>query len=566
MVWFVSMTFLDNLDPIFLVAFLMGLFSSFHCLGMCGSIIGTLTLSLGREIRAHKRTLTPFVLSYNLGRILSYSLAGLIAGSLKYVLELPLGEGQGHRILQILAAAIMAGAGFYLAGWFPRFAYLERIGARLWRKVEPIGRHLIPVTNLSQAFLFGMIWGWLPCGLVYTALALAATSGDPGRGALTMAAFGGGTLPAVMGVGIMTNWMTKLARMRRFRQLAGFVLILLALMSAFPGLNPLVMQQIKKNGVDLMEKFKSLLGQAPNFEALLRSAKMVAATDVTVLISGETGTGKEVLASALQQSSPRADMPFITINCAALPESLAESELFGHRKGAFTGATTNQMGKLQAADWGTLFLDEIDSMPQGLQAKLLRFLETGECQPVGATETEKVNVRIIAASNADLEKKISQGEFRKDLYYRLNVVPLHIPPLRERKEDIPLLAHHFMHRYAESHQLEPAKFSRKALQLLQNYEWPGNVRELRNVCERLSILLAGRTIEPENLPAEVTAGKHHKKAQVLLPPSGLSLEEVEIDLIRQALTRTQGNRSRSARLLGISRDTLLYRMNKYGIT
>ena len=560
------MSFLDNLDPIFIVAFLMGLFSSFHCLGMCGSIIGTLTLSLSREIREHKRTLTPFVLSYNLGRILSYSLAGVIAGSLRYVLELPLGEGQGHRILQIIAAAIMAGAGLYLAGWFPRFAYLERIGARLWRKIEPIGRHLIPVTNLSQAFLFGMVWGWLPCGLVYSALALAATSGDPGRGALTMAAFGAGTLPAVMGVGIMTNWMTKLARMRRFRQFAGLILILLAVLAAFPGLNPLVMQQIKKNGVDLMEKFKSLIGQSPNFEALLRSAKMVAATDVTVLISGETGTGKEVLASALQQSSPRADMPFITINCAALPESLAESELFGHRKGAFTGATSNQLGKLQAADWGTLFLDEIDSMPQNLQAKLLRFLETGECQPVGATETEKVNVRIIAASNADLEKKIETGEFRKDLYYRLNVVPLEIPPLRERKEDIILLANHFMQRSAESHGLEPAKFSKNAMQALQNYNWPGNVRELRNVCERLSILLAGRTIEPENLPAEITADKKRKDTPVTLPDTGLSLEEVEIDLIRQALSRTQGNRSRSARLLGISRDTLLYRMNKYGIT
>ncbi len=552
-------------DPIYLVAFIMGLFSSFHCIGMCGSIIGTLTLSLSREIRLHKQRLTPFVLSYNLGRILSYSMAGLIAGSLRYVLELPFGA-QGYRMLQLMAAVIMASSGFYIAGWFPSFAYLERLGARLWRVIEPFGRSILPVSNLSQAFLFGMVWGWLPCGLVYTALALAATAGGPTRGALTMAAFGMGTLPAVMGVGIMINWIVRLAKMRRFRMGAGVFVILLAGLAAFPNLNPWVMQQIRKNGVDLMDKFKSLIGKAPNFEALLRAAKMVAATDVTVLIVGETGTGKEVLAQALQQSSPRAGRPFITINCAALPESLAESELFGHRKGAFTGAVANQTGKLQAADRGTLFLDEIDSMPYSLQAKLLRFLETGECQPVGATATEKVNARIIAATNADLEQKIERGEFRQDLYYRLNVVPLEIPPLRERKEDIPLLAEHFMQQAAAEHGLPPARLSKAALQALIHYHWPGNVRELRNICERLAILLAGHTIEPTNLPPEITSTQARGRNSITLPATGLSLEGVEIELIRQALAATGGNRSRSARLLGISRDTLLYRMQKYGIT
>ncbi|GAB4365023.1 MAG: hypothetical protein Kow0060_22280 [Methylohalobius crimeensis] len=554
----------EALNPIYLVAFLMGLFSSFHCIGMCGSIIGTLTLSLSQEIRSRKQRLTPYVLSYNLGRILSYSMAGLIAGSLRYALEWPFGI-QGYRLLQILAAIIMTGCGLYIAGWFPRFAYLEKLGTRLWRRIEPFGRRILPVTNLSQAFLFGMVWGWLPCGLVYTALALAATAGGPTHGALVMTAFGAGTLPAVMGVGIMTNWMVRLARMRRFRYFAGIVMILLALLAAFPKLNPWVMQQIKINGVDLMEKFKSLVGQAPNFEALLRSAKMVAATDVTVLITGETGTGKEELAHAIQQSSPRADKPFITINCAALPESLAESELFGHRKGAFTGAMGNHLGKLQASDGGTLFLDEIDSMPFNLQAKLLRFLETGECQPVGATGTERVDVRIIAATNADLERKIAAGEFRKDLYYRLNVVPLETPSLRERKEDIPLLAEHFIRQSTLEHGLEPPRLSKAAQQIIMNYEWPGNVRELRNVCERLSILLAGQTIEPTNLPAEITLNQPRPKTGITLPASGLSLEEVEIELIRQALVRTNGNRSRSARLLGISRDTLLYRMQKYSI-
>lgn len=312
--------------------------------------------------------------------------------------------------------------------------------------------------------------------------------------------------------------------------------------------------------------FERLIGQSPNFEALLRSAKMVAATDVTVLIVGETGTGKEVLAHALKQHSPRADKPFITLNCAALPEALVESELFGHKKGAFTGAIGNQSGRFQAADGGTVFLDEVDSLPVPLQAKLLRFLETGEIQPVGENHTSRVDVRIIAATNANLQDKINRGEFRRDLYYRLNVVPLEIPPLRERMGDIHVLLQHFMGHFAGEHKLPEAAFSKTALGRLAGYTWPGNVRELRNVCERLSILLAGRTIEENNLPPEIVNRMPTQKPLFDLPELGIDLEKVEIDLIRQALHRTNGNRSRSARLLGISRDTLLYRMQKYGIS
>ncbi|MGZ8248941.1 sigma-54 interaction domain-containing protein [Methylomagnum sp.] len=311
--------------------------------------------------------------------------------------------------------------------------------------------------------------------------------------------------------------------------------------------------------------FERLIGQSPNFEALLRSAKMVAATDVTVLIVGETGTGKEVLAQALKHHSPRADKPFITLNCAALPESLAESELFGHKKGAFTGAIGNQQGRLPAADGGTVFLDEVDSLPIHLQAKLLRFLETGEIQPVGETHTNRVDVRIIAATNASLHDKIAKGEFRRDLFYRLNVVPLEIPPLRERMGDIHVLLQHFMGHFAGEHKLPSASFSKTAMGRLSGYAWPGNVRELRNVCERLSILLAGRTIEENNLPPEIVNRAPVQKPLFDLPELGIDLEKVEMDLIRQALNRTNGNRSRSARLLGISRDTLLYRMQKYGI-
>jgi DNA-binding NtrC family response regulator len=313
--------------------------------------------------------------------------------------------------------------------------------------------------------------------------------------------------------------------------------------------------------------FETLIGQSPNFEALLRSARMIAATGVTVLLAGETGTGKEVLAHALQQHSPRADKPFITLNCAALPESLAESELFGHRKGAFTGAVAHQVGKLPAADGGTLFFDEVDSLPLSLQAKLLRFLETGEIQPVGETQTQRVDVRVIAATNSDLNVKIGRGEFRKDLYYRLNVVPLEIPPLRERGADIALLLQHYMTQFASAHNLPAARFGKTALTCLNAHLWPGNVRELRNLCERLSILLAGRTIEKDNLPAEFHAvSTKAAKTPFSLPEWGINLDQVECDLICQALTRTHGNRTHSARLLGISRDTLLYRMQKYGIT
>lgn len=228
----------------YFVAFVMGLFSSIHCIGMCGSIIGTLTLSLKPEIRNNKITLLPYVLNYNLGRITSYTLAGFIIGSAGALLSIPLGLDQGHRVLQLLSASIMIGAGLYIAGWFPRFAYIEKVGSRLWKRLEPYGRGLIPVNTRIQAYLFGMIWGWLPCGLVYAALALAATSGDILRSGMTMLAFGLGTLPSVMGVGIMTDILTKLSRMERAKQAIGLLLVMVALAAVFPWLNPMRLQQI----------------------------------------------------------------------------------------------------------------------------------------------------------------------------------------------------------------------------------------------------------------------------------------------------------------------------------
>jgi sulfite exporter TauE/SafE len=232
-----------SLDPAFtasyLVAFIMGLFSSIHCIGMCGSIIGTLTLSLSPDIRNNKKLLLPFVFNYNFGRITSYTIAGALAGLIEALLTMHLGETHGHRFLQLISAGIMASAGLYIAGWFPRFAYIEKVGTHFWKKIEPYGRKLIPVKNRTQAYLFGMVWGWLPCGLVYAALTLAATAGDVSKSALTMLAFGLGTLPAVMGVGIMTHVLTRLSRMQRFKQAIGLFMIVLALLAALPWLNPM---------------------------------------------------------------------------------------------------------------------------------------------------------------------------------------------------------------------------------------------------------------------------------------------------------------------------------------
>ncbi len=316
-----------------------------------------------------------------------------------------------------------------------------------------------------------------------------------------------------------------------------------------------------------MGHFKSIIGHSPSLESLIRSAKMVAATDVTVLLKGETGTGKEVFANAIQKESARSDKPFITINCAALPESLIESELFGHKKGSFTGAISSTQGLFQAADNGTVFLDEVNSLPVSIQSKLLRFLESGECLAVGDTRPYKVDVRVIAATNTDLSEKVDAGEFRRDLYYRLDVVPLELPPLSRRTEDIEHLITHFLSKSAENHSIEPPKFSKAALKILKDYPWPGNIRELRNLCERLSILLAGKIIEPENLPSQfITHASLFKLEAFTLPEDGIELETLEANLIHQALNRTNGNRSKSAKLLGLTRDTLLYRMQKHGFT
>lgn len=311
---------------------------------------------------------------------------------------------------------------------------------------------------------------------------------------------------------------------------------------------------------------KYLLGHSGAFSTVIRAAQIVAVTDVTVLILGESGTGKELLARAIHEYSQRAQHPFITINCAALPENLAESELFGHRKGAFTGAVIHQLGRIQAAHGGTLFLDEVGELPLAVQPKLLRFLESGECQVIGKTYAERVNTRIIAATHRNLRTQMQAGQFREDLYYRLHVVPLELPPLRQRGKDLDLLLHTLTTQLAQQHHLSPPNYSADTLRILRRYPWPGNVRELRNFCERMLILCSGQTIEPHHLPFEYQASPavaSHK--EFTLPETGVDLDGLEIQMIRQALAKTYGNRSQAARLLGLTRDTLLYRIKKYAI-
>jgi len=311
--------------------------------------------------------------------------------------------------------------------------------------------------------------------------------------------------------------------------------------------------------------FRSLLGRSPLMEAVIRTAQIAAATDVHILIEGETGTGKELLAQAIQASSSRADEAFIIVNCAALPVELVESLLFGHERGAFTGAIERKEGYVQKAHQGTLFLDEIGELPLAIQAKLLRFIEHGESQRLGSAEVEYVDVRIIAATNRNLMRMVDSGEFRKDLFYRLNIVPMQLPPLRQRKRDITELAEHFLRQAAERNQSEPSKLTQNALDILKKYHWPGNIRELRNVCEHVSAVLPGQYIESEHLPQDVTARTTTpgSSSGFELPQEGLNMESLEIDLIQQALEYANGNKSEAARLLGLSRDAFLYRLKKH---
>jgi DNA-binding NtrC family response regulator len=308
----------------------------------------------------------------------------------------------------------------------------------------------------------------------------------------------------------------------------------------------------------------NVVARSAKMQEVLSAVERVALTNSTVLLGGESGVGKDLIARAIHEKSRRASGPFIKINSTAIPESLLESELFGYEKGAFTGATNSKAGKFELADKGTLFLDEIGDVPPATQVKLLRVLQEREFERLGGTRTIKIDVRLVAATNRDLRAALEEGTFREDLYYRLNVVPIDIPPLREHKEDIPELANLFLSRLANDSEKKITAVTPDALKILVNHYWPGNVRELQNVIERASALAAGPVLQPSNIHLDSLRGKPPQPTERLLP-EGMTLEQWEDEVIREALRRANGNKSQAARTLGLSRNALRYRLSKIGI-
>jgi len=329
--------------------------------------------------------------------------------------------------------------------------------------------------------------------------------------------------------------------------------------------------QLEKENIYLKERlndrfdFSNIIGRSPAMKKLFETTALVAPSEATVLIFGESGTGKELIANAIHQNSPRKERPLITVNCAALPETLLESELFGHEKGSFTGAIARKQGRFQLAHHSSIFLDEVAEMAPATQAKILRVLQEREFEPLGSTQTIKVDTRVIAATNKNLEEEIKKGRFREDLYYRLNVVSLEVPPIRERREDISLLADFFLKRYAEKNKRVLKGFTPRAMDLLMRYDWPGNVRELENVVERAVIMARGEMITPAEFPDILQELDPEVKATYVDLSPGRTLKDVEKDMIIRTLEETAGNRTHAAKILGISRRTLQLKLKEYGI-
>jgi DNA-binding NtrC family response regulator len=324
--------------------------------------------------------------------------------------------------------------------------------------------------------------------------------------------------------------------------------------------------RVLRSTIDQKFGFESIIGRSRLLLQVLDSAASVAHTDATVLILGETGTGKELLAKAIHVNSPRRQRPFVIISCGSIPRELLESELFGHIKGSFTGAFTHKKGKVEMADGGTVFLDEIGEMPIDLQVRVLRLVQEHEIEKVGATSSQKVNVRIIAATHRNLQARVAEGLFREDLYYRLAVIPITLPPLRDRKEDIPALVEEFIERAKRKHGKPDLSLSPLLMPYFVNYRWPGNVRELENLAERIVLLSHSNLIKASDLPESLRQG--HSVEEAPPPPmqtQGMSLEAVEREMIVTALRQFGGNQSKAARHLEISRKTLLYRITKHRI-
>jgi two-component system NtrC family response regulator len=322
-----------------------------------------------------------------------------------------------------------------------------------------------------------------------------------------------------------------------------------------------------RSALDRRYGFEGIVGSSKALLRMLDQAARVAQRDATVLIHGETGTGKELVARAIHHNSRRSSRPFIPINCGAIPADLVESELFGYARGAFTGALTSKSGRIESADGGTLFLDEVGELPLGTQVKLLRVLQQGEIAKLGESVPLKVDVRVIAATHRDLSAMVEDGTFREDLYYRLAVVPLRIPPLRERREDIPGLIEALLKRIRERHDLPEIRLSPTVQQRLISYSWPGNVRQLENILERLLVLSSSDLITVDDLPEElISPSATSATLWPNLPEEGFSLEEIERELISRALDKFKGNQTQAAKYLDVSRRTLIYRMEKHGLT
>jgi DNA-binding NtrC family response regulator len=317
--------------------------------------------------------------------------------------------------------------------------------------------------------------------------------------------------------------------------------------------------------LDQRYRFDNIVGRSPSMREIFHTVERVAPTRATVLLAGESGVGKDMIARAIHHHSPRRDRPFVKINCTAIPENLMESELFGYEKGAFTGANMSKPGKFEQADQGTVFLDEIGDVPGNIQVKLLRVLQDRQFERLGSNVTRDVDVRVIAATNADLRAALEQGRFREDLYYRLNVVPMNIPPLRERKEDIPFLAMHFAAKLSKDLGSVAKEISPAAIDRLLDHSWPGNVRELENTIERSLVLAAGEVLQPSDIRIEPARGLPASAQQLPLLPEGETLEHWEQMMIREALHRANGNKSQAARLLGLTRNALRYRLSQMGI-
>jgi DNA-binding NtrC family response regulator len=313
--------------------------------------------------------------------------------------------------------------------------------------------------------------------------------------------------------------------------------------------------------LDRQQKFDAIVGNDQKTLAALALVEKVASTDSTVLITGETGTGKELIAKAIHRKSPRREKPFIVVNCSAMQEALLESEMFGHEKGAFTGAVKNKSGLIEVAEKGTLFLDEVGDLNPSLQIKLLRFLENGEFRPVGSTQARRADVRVIAATNRDLKKLMGEGKFRDDLFYRLNVINIHLPPLREKRNDIEALVDFFLKKICVTMGKCVKRIEAKALELLKHYDWPGNVRELENVIELAVILAPEETITTADFPSDMIC---QSTVSSPTPANDQSLAAVEREHILKVLAETGGNKAKAARLLGITKKTLYMKLHQYG--